>query len=569
MKKIFFTLSFLLLTATAYCAPRSLQQMKAAAAGVLKTDGGVSTRSGAGQIKLLKNGKQFTILGYDTGGFAVIANDDMFDAVLGYSDTRFNQDNIPPAMQWWMDAIDKSLQAKLATGEVQADVETLESSDYPARVDKLLTCRWGQDAPYNDMTPTYSVSGIGGSTREHYVTGCVATAMAQIMYFHKWPDTGEGMKFYDFTANDGTLFELEARFNRTHYDWDNMIDDYSGVYNGMQAEAVAQLMLHCGISVEMMYNIDGSGAYTTDATTAMRDYFRYSTKIYQRDIYTTNDWMNIIREEISNRRPILYGGSSLSQGGHAFVLDGYDENGLVHINWGWNGKSNGFYEVGEMLTFSENQDMIIAHGPDAPEIPYSSQFGIMPSISWTGGQTTRGSFTVTAYGNMLSFTVTSVLNCDAESFSGNLALLAEPVDGGTQTTLWSMPITGFTENSGYPEISQGEISTASLPDGTYQVYLATKSSKETDWQTVRSNEHIVNSYEVTIAGGVPTVGEGTPGWTTGIEAVNVAGDGMVRVYTADGVLVYTAAADAFSIDDVPATGLLIVKNGAKTTKVVK
>ena len=132
-----------------------------------------------------------------------------------------------------------------------------------------------------------------------------------------------------------------------------------------------------------------------------------------------------------------------------------------------------------------------------------------------------------------------------------------------------MPITGFTENSGYPEISQGEISTASLPDGTYQVYLATKSSKETDWQTVRSNEHIVNSYEVTIAGGVPTVGEGTPGWTTGIEAVNVAGDGMVRVYTVDGVLVYTAAADAFSIDDVPATGLLIVKNGAKTTKVVK
>ena len=142
MKKIFFTLSFLLLTATAYCAPRSLQQMKAAAAGVLKTDGSASTRSGAGQIKLLKNGKQFTILGYDTGGFAVIANDDMFDAVLGYSDTRFNQDNIPPAMQWWMDAIDKSLQAKLATGEVQADVETLESSDYPARVDELLTCRW-------------------------------------------------------------------------------------------------------------------------------------------------------------------------------------------------------------------------------------------------------------------------------------------------------------------------------------------------------------------------------------------------------------------------------------------
>lgn len=570
MKKLLLSLSFLFASAVIFAAPRSLSQMKEAAKSVLKA-APAATRSGQAQLEVLKQGVQYTVIGYTSGGFAVITNDDRFNAVIGYSDRQFSTDTLPPAMLWWMDAADEALRLRLESGATVRESVTPGSMGYPEAVGQLMATTWDQGTPYNNII----VQRLGGA----YPTGCVATAMAQVMKYYNWPDRGTGFKTHRFQFEEnGHEYKLTADFENTSYQWDNMLPSYSGVssYTEEEANAVAELMLHCGVAVEMNYGLNGSGALSNTAAIALEQYFLYSTKLYIRDIYTEREWMGIIYEEISNRRPVYYGGATASGAGHAFVFDGYDANGLVHVNWGWSGSGNGFFDVAILNStqgsFSEGQDMIVMHTAEQPEIPYSSQFGILPSASWEGGSTSTGSFTVSTSGGTLTFNVTNLLNCDANAFTGTLGLIAEPVDGGAAIALFNDQLKAVPYSSGWPDFGTNSASIDGLPDGTYRVYLATKATQETDWQPVRSNETIVNNYLLTVSGGTATVTEGEPGWTTGIESVTVTGgngDGTVRVYTADGVLVYTAPAAGFRLDDVPVSGLLIVKRGAETVKVVK
>ena len=578
MKKLLLSLSFLFASAIIFAAPRSLSQMKEAAKSVLKA-APAATRGGQAQLEVLKEGRQLTVLGYAAGGFAVIANDDAFDAVLGYSDTRFSSDNMPPAMLWWMDAADEALRLRLESGATVRESVTPGSMGYPEAVGQLLHTEWDQGTPYNDKI-VEKARGI------EYPTGCVATAMAQIMKYYNWPDHGTDFHSYRCTPEGTTTaLSLSADFENTEYDWGNMLDAYPmGGYNEAQADAVAELMFHCGVAVEMNYGLNGSGAQSSDAATAMSEYFKYNTKFYMRDIYSgEHEWMSIIYEEISNRRPILYGGATASGAGHAFVFDGYDANGLVHVNWGWSGSGNDYFDVAILDSptgaYSYQQDMIVVHHPDAPEIQANSQWGILPTQTWITNTNemfdTHGYFRLQASGKTLTFNMMNVANCDASPFTGTFALLAAPDGGGTPHEL-------FTQDASNVECYYGigipgneysnSASIDGLPDGTYRVYLATKATQETDWQPVRSNETIVNNYLLTVSGGTATVTEGEPGWTTGIESVTVTGGnggGTVRVYTADGVLVYTAPAAGFRLDDVPVSGLLIVKRGAETVKVVK
>ena len=574
MKKLLFSLSFLLASAMATATPRSLSQMKSAAESALKAQPVVATRGGSAQLEVMKQGRQYTVLGYKTGGFAVIANDDEFNAVIGYSDREFSTDNLPPAMLWWMDAADEAMTQRLASGGQTVSAAEMRSSSYPEAVEPLMVSEWDQSAPYNNI-----VSQRLGAT---VYTGCVATAMAQIMYFHKSPTRGTGGKNYAISSEDPSTNgkRLAISFQATTYDWDNMLPTYTpGSYNTTQANAVATLMLHCGVAVEMSYGtalVGGSGAYDYNVALAAAQYFGYAAKLYTRDIYSTEQWMNIIYDEISNGRPVFYGGVTSQWFGHAFVFDGYDANGFVHVNWGWSGSGNGYFDVALLNSsqgsFSYQQDMVVMHPGGQPEIPYTSQWGL---IDWPL-QNAKGSFTVTVRGTQLTYIATQLKNFDAEDFYGSLYLLAEPVDGGTATVLDEFDITerlgGGVEYLNGASQMGNTVSIGGLADGTYRVYLASKATTETDWQTVRSNENLVNNYILTIRNGSASVEEGEGGWTTGIESVNAgaaAGDGTVRVYTADGVLVYTAPAAEYRLEDVPATGLLIVKNGANTVKVVK
>lgn len=543
------------------CAPRSLALMKHEAAKVMakqqaRTKGKQSLASNG--LELLKEENQLAILGYRTGGFAVIAKDDTFNAVLGYSDSKLT-DNMPPALLWWIETMNTSLEKILADGGQQESV--LPDKELKAEVSTLLTTQWDQSEPYYNSCPTYT----NGTRTDHYVTGCVATAMAQIMNYYKYPATGSGYNSYTISPNGTTTIKVKAMFDGVEYDWANMLDRYSrGNYNDVQANAVATLMFHCGVSVNMKYNTTangGSGALSSDAATALRKYFSYSTKIYHREYFPVKEWMNIIYKELDAKRPLQYGGQS-REGGHAFVFDGYNADGLVHVNWGWSGSGDGYFDIATLNGYSSYQDMIIIHPLDneANRIAYTSLWGL------------DGNFTVSVQGRQsLTYKAEGIYNFDIDTFTGAIALVAEPINGGEVTVLQKVSasnveyLRGTTNYGGTADISK-------LPEGIYRVYLATKSEDETAWQPIRSHENSTNNYILTIEGSGATLAAGDSNWTaSGIDVVRTSNTtgGLIRVYTADGVMVYSASTDKFRISDIPAHGLLIIKGEGTVKKVFK
>lgn len=275
-------------------------------------------------------------IGYDEGGFALVSTDDLLPEVLGYSNQKFSTAN--ESFNWWLTAIGKAAESIVAKGE-PAKVVKPDTELYAESVAPLITSKWDQQTPYNNLCP----SGTTGRT----MTGCVATAMAQVMYFWRYPQHGSGSKtiYYPFEDTHGQ--QLTVDFSQASYDWDNMIDDYSGSYTQEEASAVATLMYHCGVASSMQYGVDGSGTYNSEAAAALKNYFGYpaSVRYVERSQYGEADWMQMIYSDISSRQPIIYTGSDYSYGGHCFVLDGYNADGLVHINWGWSGTSDGFYDI--------------------------------------------------------------------------------------------------------------------------------------------------------------------------------------------------------------------------------
>ena len=271
------------------------------------------------------------------GGYVVVAGDDRLPGVLAYSEAgEFSVDKMPSSMRYWMD-------------EMNRQIEFLESHDYvgvnrpkrrPAAVEPLLTTQWDQTEPYNNYCPTYSV-GNGNLSRA--VTGCVATAMAQVMNYHQWPAVGRGSHSYTCNVNNTTMTQLSADFSQSVYRWDLMLDRYDVNSSPESCDAVARLMSDAGISVNMSYG-SSSGASESLALASLKRYFDYYDKSYMlhRDFYSNDEWDQIITDELSAHRPILYCGGSES-GAHAFVFDGFDADGYFHVNWGWGGSADGYF----------------------------------------------------------------------------------------------------------------------------------------------------------------------------------------------------------------------------------
>ncbi len=345
--------------------PRSKQEISQIATAVL-AEYGHKTAKIKGSMSLqpitkLAQTKAYTVMGANDGAFAVISNDDLLPEVLGYSSHRFSATNKPEGLQWWLKAVDEAAEQILKSGRSLAAIAP-DTTIYANHVDSLIKTLWGQDTPFNDQCP------IGASAYgepERCVTGCVATTMAQVMYYHRYPVSGHGVRtiYYPFKNTSGT--RITVNFSATEYDWDDMLKYYGNGYTEEQGRAVAELMLSCGVAVNMQYSTSGSGAYSRDITTALRSYFGYpETMSYlQRSNYDDDDWMNLVYKELNAGRPILYGGVDDMYGGHSFIIDGYDNSGLVHVNWGWKGAANGYYDISILnprrYHFSSSQDMVI------------------------------------------------------------------------------------------------------------------------------------------------------------------------------------------------------------------
>ena len=276
----------------------------------------------------------------DNDGFVIVSGDDSLTELVGYSDSgSFDPDNMPDNMRSWLQAYSGYV-ASVQAGDSKAKRQQLGNVTTIV-VRPFVTTEWNQGEPYDRLTPLLDNGA-------HCATGCVATAMAQVMKYYEWPERGEGSNSYEYDPY-GTL---SMDFSQSVYDWENMLDIYSSYYeegnivpeyNDGQAGAVAKLMYDCGISVNMMYG-GSSGAYDPAIPNAFKSYFKYKSDIYYRDNMSSKEFMDVLLSELDEKRPVLICGAGLG-GGHAFVGDGYDSNNFVHINWGWGGYSDGYFNV--------------------------------------------------------------------------------------------------------------------------------------------------------------------------------------------------------------------------------
>lgn len=327
------------------------------------------TRASGEEPRTLLANKAFTVMGYNNGGFVIVSNDDLLPAVIAYSNTVFDKNTSNTGFKWYLSAVEEAINGIVKAGKPRTMIAP-DQSKYAAKIPSFVTSIWGQEKPYNNLCPEGTTSGTGswqgyGSTGRT-VTGCVATAMAQIMYYNRWPEKGTGGTHSVYVKQaDGTKKIVTVNYEESFYDYANMIDSYKGHYSKEQGDAVAKLMLDCGVAADMNYATDGSGTYTENAARGLRRNFGYpeTTQMLKRRRYSEQAWMDIIYNEINERRAILYTGVDNKNGGHAFVLSGYDETGKVWINWGWDGVSDGFYDIAllnpKSYKFSEDQDMII------------------------------------------------------------------------------------------------------------------------------------------------------------------------------------------------------------------
>jgi hypothetical protein len=287
-------------------------------------------------------------------GFIMVAADDIVRPILGYSfESSYSDQNMPPQLTGLINNYKKQITTDVATqlpstskidaewaklnkpsNEFTAVQKTLTSPD--TLLGPLTTSLWDQGCCYNALCP-YDVAAKDWCS--HCVTGCTATAIAQVLYYWRYPLQGQG----SHTDSDHSYGTLSANFGATKYNWNAMTDVCSGTDS-----AIATLIYHCGIAVDMNYGPNGSGAYP-GANNALVTFFNYSPALQNvyKTSYSDSAWSAILISELEAKRPVIYAGFNTSDG-HCWVCDGYQGSGYFHFNWGWSGSFNGYYTIANL-----------------------------------------------------------------------------------------------------------------------------------------------------------------------------------------------------------------------------
>jgi hypothetical protein len=438
-------------------------------------------------------------------GFVIVSADDRAYPVLGYCDNgTFEQNSIPENLKYWLSTYDNelkslfnsSLTSSVTSSQTIKPVQMKKVSDtnsFASSISPLLGgIKWDQSGPYNNLCPLIP------NTTTKTVTGCVATGMAQVMKYYQWPVTGKGSNSYTTTTNK---IPLNLDFSQTTFDWANMTDTYSASSTTSQNNAVATLMYNCGVAVNMDYDAS-SGASTYDMAAALRDNFAYDSNLqyFSRNYYTRDEWVNIIKTELNASRPVLYAGSS-TDGGHLFVCDGYDTNGLFHFNWGWSGTSNGYFEIsaldpdvqgigGGTAGFNSYQGALTGlQKPTNTSIPsYLIYTDDTLKCNVNSLTNKTGAFTITA---------TNVYNQGVNTFSGTIALALYNSTGFIQI-LQTKTSGSVPSQNGWSSLGISTSLPSGLDIGSYQIYFVYKGDSETNWQMLRGNVGTPNYISVNI-----------------------------------------------------------------------
>ena len=297
------------------------------------------------------------LLHFQNGGFLLMSADDAAIPVLGYStEDDLPLDNIAPATQKWIaDYRDQILQIRqkglAATEEIAAQWRSLARGIKATRstvVSPLITAKWNQSQYYNDLCPADDEApfGYGG----HVPCGCVALAMAMVIHYYRYPETGQGSHSYHSDYGYHSV-----NFSQQTYNYDAMPYSLSNNCN-----EVAKLIYHCGIAVDMSYAPEGSGAQTEDTKNGLKNYYKYASDInnasrngggwggWGNSGYTDEQWIGLLQSNLDQHYPIIYSGYTDNWEGHAFLCDGYDDANLFHFNWGWGGSGNGYFTINNL-----------------------------------------------------------------------------------------------------------------------------------------------------------------------------------------------------------------------------
>ena len=397
IKKLLLTSTIVLLSTFMFANPVTLVDAKDVAIKYYKfiANSTVTDYSVANSYTTEQSGTAvYYVFTFNAGGFVMVSADDAVVPVLGYSpDEKYDVNHIPDNAVYFFDCYAKEI-TKIVSSNIsnvetkqQWDVIKTESFDksVAAVYGPLLGTGsngiiWDQSAPFNNLVP----SGTP--------TGCVATAMSQVMRKWNWPTTGTGLHSYVHP----TYGTLSANFGTTTYQWANMIPSYTGAYNGTQGSAVATLMYDAGVSVNMDYEPAGSGAFTQNVPPALINYFKYqpSAQVKDRASFATDAlWLTMIEEEILELRPCMLAGDNLGAAGsgHEWVCDGFNSGTSgCHMNWGWSGSANGYFQLTSLnpngLIFNSDRAAVIRITPLNPLMPIANfsvatGFNTIPAIA--------------------------------------------------------------------------------------------------------------------------------------------------------------------------------------------
>lgn len=408
-------------------------------------------------------------------GFMALSADDAAIPLLGYSDRwNFSADNMPPQLKWWLEEYGRQIDFARRNNLSSASFSRkISHSGERTAIEPMVKTMWDQIAPFNEQCP------LSGSERTW--TGCVATAMAQVMKYWDYPEKGTGSITYSIESIEK---KVTLNFELKKFDWDNMLDAYiEGQYTQEEADAVAYLMKACGYSVKMQYSMDASGALGMNIGNALTKYFGYDGNLLYtlRQYYSSTEWDDMMYENLRNVGPVMYGGGSTLGGGHSFVCDGYDGEGLYHFNWGWSGMSDGYFAL-EAL----NPDALGTGGGGGGGYNFSQDavFGIQPPTGQPVEErkaflAQEGELSGTLSGNKLSFSLVNSeeamwVNYNPTTLKVKFGAMFYPQGSEAQPIYHDISDKRVSLEPGYgtsPQVLSASIDLKSLnlADGTYKV----------------------------------------------------------------------------------------------------
>lgn len=446
-------------------------------------------------------------------GYTIVSGDDRMPEIVGYSTTdTYSEENMPDGMKHLMQAYE-AMAIALANGDAKAERCLAEKEALAAdstyrqpRVAPLLAdVVWGQTEPYNNLCPMYD-------DQRRTLNGCVPTAMAQLMMYYQYPQTLKS----DIPAYQTESYQLNMPSVSAgeRYDWDNMLPQYSGgAYTAAQANAVAKLMYHCGLSVKADYGPSTSAWCPPNVLVKYWGYDPDVIKQLNREDFSLREWTAILDAELRASRPVYYSGVSFTSGGHAFLCDGADGDGLYHINWGWSGWSNGYFDITilnsdysgtESATapadgYNYSCRMIVGIMPDngvadaplieTPQLKALEDEGVGCELLTTERADANGSFKLRINAEFG--------NDDKTAFEGYAGVCLED-EKGTCTLLGARKVylEGMEENGAYYFWSLTFEIGYSFPTGRTRIYQIYSTDGET-WQQCGNSDKLCYEFDAT------------------------------------------------------------------------